>query len=324
MSVAGAAPGGGEAGLASTQDYRDLRLSLELALGQGAVFIAKLHQQSRDDQMTNSYHLVIDGRRAFIAAHNQVLHRLRLLPAGMIAVELAWTAGVLDGRLGDQVLPRIEAPALTAGFCFVGLRAGTATLRELGIAPAPSSGIAAPADAGKLVLGAGATPSAPGFVVLDDGATLASERRFTDVALTCEIAVDSTASLLVKLHQQDQCDGRTNSYHLLSKPDGCYVARHHFVLARVSVPRDGFHRLRFLRAGSRLQLFLDEVLLANIEDTHLHDGYCVLSVQDGSARLRGVDVCRVGSGRDRAGRSGSGSAPSRAGRGGSGSAPSCA
>jgi len=284
--------GGSEVGLASALSYTGLRLSFELTLLPGSVFIVKLHQTDQTDQTTNSYHLVIEGRQTFVAMHHHVLHRLRPLPSGRIAVELEWLAGTLRGRIGDQELPAIDAGALPSGYCFVGLRCGTATLQHLRIAPAAQA--AAPQDVPEnreIVLAAGAAPSVADFVTLDDGMTLASERSFTDVTLSCEIAPDPASALLLKLHQQDQRDGMSNSYHLLWHPKQAYVARHHTVLANIAMPHDGsFHRLRYLRAGTRLQLYLDDALLANINDAHLSLGHCVLSVAQGSVRLRGLQV----------------------------------
>jgi hypothetical protein len=287
--------GGSEVGLASAVSYTDLRLSFELTLVPGSVFIAKLHQVSQTDQTTNSYHLVIDGRRAFVAMHNRVLHRLRPVPAGRLTAQMEWIGGELGGRVGDQELPAIDATALGAGFCFVGLRCGTATLHRLEIELAAQAGVMATAAAenSEIVLASGVPQSVPGFISLDDGTTLASERSFTDVELSCEIAPGPSAVLLLKLHLQDQCDGMSNSYHLLWRPENAYVARHHTVLAGVSIPRDGFHQLRFLRAGKRLQLYVDHILLANVDDAHLTAGYCVLSVSHGSVRLRGLQVTEL-------------------------------
>src|SRR6185369_13953926 len=56
---------------------------------------------------------------------------------------------------------------------------------------------------------------------------LASTKSYAGVELSFEVNISNGSSFVAKLHQEDQYNQRTNSYHLLCAPAGDSLAKHH-------------------------------------------------------------------------------------------------
>ncbi|MBY6263643.1 hypothetical protein EI613_17230 [Azospirillum sp. 412522] len=289
-------PPGAEDGLVSRDAYTAVRLECRVTLAPGSRFIAKLHQQSRLDQTSNSYHLVLENGHGVVATHNRVLHRLAPLSGTMVDVRLDWNDGILRGAVGGQALPAIPAAALTEGYCFVGLNEGTATVRDLTLRSlAPPSVTAAEASPGEteIVLFRGASAPVEGFDVgdgSDGGATLASRAAFADVELRMGVTLEPGATLVVKLHLQERNNPDSNSYHAVFRPQQAYLARHDHVLSALPAPLGAKRALLFRRAGDRIQLFLDNRCVVHARDAELRHGHVSVTVENGSAKLDGLTL----------------------------------
>ena len=117
---------------------------------------------------------------------------------------------------------------------------------------------------------------------------LASNRAYTDVELSFDLWLDDASTFIAKVHQTDQKNQQTNSYHLLVNGEAAYAARHNHVFKRVSIARGTWQPLTLRRSQNSLELRVNGESVLNTVDEHLKQGYCFLGVKGGRARLRNV------------------------------------
>jgi hypothetical protein len=125
---------GVERGLASRARFEAVELAFEACLERGACFLAKVHQVDRIDQTTNSYHLLIDERRAYLARHVHVFRHFQPPLLDWVQLRLACHDGVLTLWRNDKLLHRVRDGELSGGFAFVGAQGGRVRLRGLRLA----------------------------------------------------------------------------------------------------------------------------------------------------------------------------------------------
>ena len=122
-----------ERGLVGRQLLQQVALDFEVNLRPGARLLAKLHQQDRLDQASNSYHLMADGHSAYLARHDRVLRPLAL-PAGQwLHLRLAWADGVLSLHQSGQLVHKVRDTLLRQGHLFVGAMGGEIWLRGVSV-----------------------------------------------------------------------------------------------------------------------------------------------------------------------------------------------
>jgi len=140
---------GAERGIASAASLGDVELVFDLRMERGACFIAKIHQQDQLDQTSNSYHLMCRPEISYLGMHNRVLTRLPLRTGSWQRIALRHVRGRLEIDVNGRPLYSRFERGLAAGYCFLGVKGGTAEVRSLslgtpGMAEAPA-GAAAPA-----------------------------------------------------------------------------------------------------------------------------------------------------------------------------------
>jgi hypothetical protein len=124
---------------------------------------------------------------------------------------------------------------------------------------------------------------------------LASDRAYTDVELSFDLWLDYASTFIAKVHQTDQKNQQTNSYHLLVNGEAAYAARHNHVFKRVSIARGAWQPLTLRRSQNSLELRVNGESVLNTVDEHLKQGYCFLGVKGGRARLRNVRLVDLSS-----------------------------
>jgi hypothetical protein len=122
---------GGERGLIGKACYGNVELEFDLRLDGTTVFIAKIHQGEARNQLTNSYHLMCRGTRAYLARHNRVLAELSLVAGQWVKIALAYQDGAVIVRKDGAEAIRVTDRMLEAGYCFVGIKGGAARLRDI-------------------------------------------------------------------------------------------------------------------------------------------------------------------------------------------------
>lgn len=127
---------GVERGLTSCVRFEAVDLSFEACLEPGACLIAKLHQADRIDQTSNSYHLLADERRAYLARHQYVFRQLDTPRLGWARFRLVCQGGMLSLWRDERLLHRVRDAALSGGFAFIGAQGGRVRVRGLKLAAA--------------------------------------------------------------------------------------------------------------------------------------------------------------------------------------------
>jgi hypothetical protein len=138
------APHGGpgtEQGLAGRLCYENLTLSCEVLVEPNTVFLAKIHQQSPTDQLTNSYHLMGRGRRGYFARHQHVFRSFTLPVGTWFSLRINYQGGKMTVEINGAVVCSVYESLLPEGFCFLGLKAGTVRLRGIHVAAGPTRNV---------------------------------------------------------------------------------------------------------------------------------------------------------------------------------------
>lgn len=141
-----------ERGLVGRHLQQQVALDFEVNLRPGARLLAKLHQQDRLDQASNSYHLMADGHSAYLARHDRVLRPLAL-PAGQwLRLRLAWADGVLSLQQDGQPTHKVRDTLLHQGHLFLGAMGGELWLRGVAVTTLAGQGAAQGVDDGAITL----------------------------------------------------------------------------------------------------------------------------------------------------------------------------
>ena len=137
-----AAQPGSERGLASRARYDRIAVSFEAMIPSGACFIAKVHQSSRDDQLTNSYHLYCDaGGSAYLARHHCVLGHVSIPRDRWTKIALQYADGVITVACDDVPLLRAYDRLLTSGFVVLSVKGGAVQLRHIELTAPPAAAL---------------------------------------------------------------------------------------------------------------------------------------------------------------------------------------
>ena len=141
---------GAERGLASRLRFEAVDLAFEARLEPGACLIAKLHQTDRIDQTTNSYHLLAEERRAYLARHQHVFRQVEPPRLDWVRFRLVCQRGMLSLWRNERLLHRVRDGVLSGGFAFIGGQGGRVHVRGLKLAAADAPGVRSAADADEL------------------------------------------------------------------------------------------------------------------------------------------------------------------------------
>ena len=128
-----AAPGS-EAGIIGTTKLGGVRLQFEVQTERGATFVAKVHQFEQRNQASNSYHLMIAGGKAYVARHQQVFRAFGFEENRWHTISIVRNNKALEVEVDGRVECQIEDSLLSAGYCFLGIKAGIARVRGLEVA----------------------------------------------------------------------------------------------------------------------------------------------------------------------------------------------
>jgi glycosyltransferase involved in cell wall biosynthesis len=124
---------GCEQGLVGRVSFKSVLLEFDLFLNQDTVFIAKLHQVEAENQLSNSYHLMCRGSRAYIARHDHVLSHVTLPTGRWVPLSFSCSGGTLVLRRHGAEIARISDTTLREGFAFLGVKSGSAMVRNVRI-----------------------------------------------------------------------------------------------------------------------------------------------------------------------------------------------
>jgi len=122
---------GSELGLVSREKREEIILEFEVRLERTSRFLAKIHLAEARDQGSNSYHLMCSGGRAYLARHHQVLARITLPLEAWLPLSLSYLQGTVIVRRSGAEVARISDRTLVSGHCFLGIKSGSARVRNV-------------------------------------------------------------------------------------------------------------------------------------------------------------------------------------------------
>jgi hypothetical protein len=120
-----------EGGLASDRALDGVELAFEVWLDAATTFLAKLHQKDREDQATNSYHLLCSPQVDYLAKHERILQWFQVPRGRWLSMVLSWRNGRLELQVDGRRLASVADGELARGYCFLGLKGGEVRLRKL-------------------------------------------------------------------------------------------------------------------------------------------------------------------------------------------------
>jgi hypothetical protein len=122
---------GAERGLIGRLRYASVDLECEVWIGGHAVFLIKIHQQDRIDQTTNSYHVLCDKQRAYVARHNRIFSHIPLARETWQRIRLSGNFGQVSVHVEGTLAHQFEDRLLDGGYVFLGAKGGTVRLRNI-------------------------------------------------------------------------------------------------------------------------------------------------------------------------------------------------
>ena len=133
IEVRNASPQGShsEVGLHGRNKLGSVVLEFEVFLQSNSRFIAKIHQQTAKNQLTNSYHVICFGQRAYLARHNQIFCRFTLPLGVWVPLLISYHEASIVVRRDGKEIARACDRMLEAGYCFLGVIDGEASLRRI-------------------------------------------------------------------------------------------------------------------------------------------------------------------------------------------------
>ena len=122
---------GSERGLVGKASMRNLLLEFDLQLEADSIFVAKIHQAEAKNQLSNSYHVMCHGSRAYLARHSHIFHQFTLPLKTWFRMSLSYLDGEVIVRRHGTQLAQFKEQKLECGHAFLGIKGGTARLRDI-------------------------------------------------------------------------------------------------------------------------------------------------------------------------------------------------
>jgi hypothetical protein len=131
---------GAERGIAGKAYLRDVTLAFDLYLQDDCTFIAKIHQAEANNHLRDSYHVMCRGGKAYLARQNHIFCHLMLPLKTWFRFSFSYHDGIISVGRNGAVLAQLKERFLESGHSFVGVKAGSARVRNIGgEAPQPAT-----------------------------------------------------------------------------------------------------------------------------------------------------------------------------------------
>ena len=119
---------------------------------------------------------------------------------------------------------------------------------------------------------------------------LVSKAKYSGVDLSFEVNIESGSCFVAKIHQIDQYDQLTNSYHLMCDDRKDYFARHFHIFQNLQIDRNTWEKIRITFLNGTISFYRSGTLVFKIQDNILPCGYAFLGIKGGAARLRNLSI----------------------------------
>jgi hypothetical protein len=124
---------GSEEGIIGRNSVRNVALDFDIYLEAGTVFLAKFHQVEARNQLSNSYHIMCRGSRGYLARHGQIFAQFSLPLHTWLQLSFSYSGGAIRIRKNGTLIGQAQDTALSEGHCFLGVKGGSARLRNIRI-----------------------------------------------------------------------------------------------------------------------------------------------------------------------------------------------
>jgi glycosyl transferase family 1/glycosyl transferase family 2 len=125
---------GSERGLVTHEPHERIALSFDAWIPSEACFVAKVHQTSRDDQSTNSYHLYCDSSGSYVARHHHVLGRVIVPRDRWTRLALTCADGLVALSCDGATVLRAYDRMLRSGYAVLSVKRGAVSVRGIEVA----------------------------------------------------------------------------------------------------------------------------------------------------------------------------------------------
>ena len=129
---------GSERGLIGETRHGDVAFEFDVYLHRDTEFVAKIHQPEADNQLGNSYHLLIKGGRGYLARHDHIFKRISFEVDCWTTVMICYHEGIVTVRRNGAEVARAADRMLEDGHCFLGVKAGTARVKKIRLLSVPA------------------------------------------------------------------------------------------------------------------------------------------------------------------------------------------
>lgn len=122
---------GAERGLIGKVSLRNLVLEFDLYLQEDSIFVAKIHQAEALNHLSNSYHLMCRGVKAYLARQDHIFSHFILPLKTWFRISFSYFEGTVTLRRNGAQLAQFKEQRLESGHSFLGIKGGATRLRDI-------------------------------------------------------------------------------------------------------------------------------------------------------------------------------------------------
>ncbi len=123
---------------------------------------------------------------------------------------------------------------------------------------------------------------------------LIGTEMYSGVRLAFDVYAQHGITFVAKIHQREQRNQSSNSYHLMVTGASAYLARHDHLFRSLTLNANGWNSIIVMWRDGTLSLRVNGKLECAIQDSLLSSGYCFVGAKVGSVRLRNLEVSAPG------------------------------
>lgn len=119
---------------------------------------------------------------------------------------------------------------------------------------------------------------------------LIGTEMYSDVRLAFDVYAEHGTTFVAKIHQREQRNQSSNSYHLMVTGASGYIARHDHPFGSLTLNVNSWNSVILMWRNGTLSLRVNGKLECAIQDSLLSSGYCFVGAKTGSVRVRSLEV----------------------------------
>ena len=125
---------------------------------------------------------------------------------------------------------------------------------------------------------------------------LVSTQPVSEGDLSFELWLEKGAHFIAKIHQADQLDQKSNSYHLVASEEQSYAARHNHIFGRLQIKPYTWQAVSLRCHDQRFSVLLNGYEAIKVQDAQLRSGFCFVGIKEGRAKVRALTLRPRGNG----------------------------